>query len=225
MPTISLACVDTKNHSKAMFAVQQTVQVLHQADVTVSKIYWFSDQKFGNVSSVPITWYSIPAISKFPNDYNMIILKTLPEVFTEDFVLIVQHDGYAVNHHSWDSQFFEYDYIGAVWPYQQMNNIFPGLYAKYADANRVGNGGFSLRSQKLMKALLHITWDDQLWHQNEDSVVCNDIRDQLINSYGIKFAPPSLADKFSIAWNTNSPWFTTSLGFHSTRIESAYNPM
>ncbi len=223
MPTISLACVDTKNHSKAMFAVQQTVQVLHQAHVNVSKIYWFSDIKYSRPSLVPVTWYPISTITQFPRDYNQILLRTLPEICSEDFVLIVQNDGYAVNADSWSDGFFSYDYIGAVWPYQQMSHIFPGLYEQYQDAQRVGNGGFSLRSQKLMQALLNISWENH-WHQNEDHLICNDFRTRLDLDYGIKFAPAHVADQFSIEWNTSSKWFKHSFGFHSTRIEPLYNP-
>ena len=52
----------------------------------------------------------------------------------------MQWDGYAVNPGAWDAAFLDCDYLGAKWSWHK-------------DAMRVGNGGFSLRSRRLLLAL------------------------------------------------------------------------
>ena len=56
-------------------------------------------------------------------------------------MLIIQHDGFILNHKAWDNEFLNYDYIGA--PVYWMGNKLI----------EVGNGGFSLRSKKLLKII------------------------------------------------------------------------
>jgi len=59
--------------------------------------------------------------------------------------LLVQPDGFVINPDKWDNQFFEYDYIGAPW--EQVPHSYLDPWGK---PHRVGNGGFSFRSKKLL---------------------------------------------------------------------------
>ena len=209
MPSISIACIDTRNHYKAMWAVDQTIKCLQQAQVAITKVHWFSDQSFVLNSQVPITYYPIEPIKNFPHDYNYVCLKLLPEVLTEDFVIIVQHDGYAVNHQSWCEEFYHYDYIGAV----SWSHYNPPV---------VGNGGFTLRSKKLLNAISVV--QPPVDFDGEDAQICIWNRDLFEKRFAIKFAPLHIADKFSIEhWRTDSPWLGKSLGFHHPSIEPFYN--
>jgi len=86
---------------------------------------------------------------------------------------------YDVN--SWRPEFMCYDYIGAPWPWHS--------------SHRVGNGGFSLRSQKLMAYLAdHVEWFP-ICHPDDDTI-CRKYSDAL-TGVGFKFAPEAVADQFS----------------------------
>jgi len=107
----------------------------------------------------------------------------------ENHILTVQHDGYIVNPAAWTDEFLQYDYIGAPW--------YNGC---------VGNGGFSLRSQKLLYALTQVKVFDP---HPEDWRIGINYREEL-EGHGVKYAPVSLAHKFSIE---NKP-YVDSFGFH-----------
>ena len=76
------------------------------------------------------------------------------------------------------------------------------------DGMRVGNGGFSLRSRRLLEALQdpRIALADA-----EDETICRTFRPLLEREYGIRFADESLADRFSFeaAYPVGRPF-----GFH-----------
>jgi hypothetical protein len=127
-------------------------------------------------------------------DYSRFCLRDLPTLSDTPFVLVVQWDGYVIAPEEWTSSFRKYDYIGAV-----IHNPLVGAY--------VGNGGFSLRSRKLQKALLSLPLAGDM---QEDEVISRVFRAQLEKS-GIRFAPLKLAERFSYeVRHTGQPTF----GFH-----------
>jgi Protein of unknown function (DUF5672) len=117
--------------------------------------------------------------------YNYFIMKRLASFVRTSFVLVVQYDGFILNPAAWTDAFLNYDYIGAPW---------------WCD-HYVGNGGFSLRSKRLLDCL---QGDDQITEFNpEDHHICRTYGPRLTNA-GIRFAPEALASQFSIE------------GFHAT---------
>lgn len=73
----------------------------------------------------------------------------------------------------------------------------------------MGNGGFSIRSRRLLQATA-----DPLFARleaPEDEAIGRLLRSYLELRYGIRFAPPGLADAFSIE---HAPLAGRSLGFH-----------
>jgi len=83
--------------------------------------------------------------------YNHFIVYRLHEYVDTSHALVVQNDGYVVNPEEWSDQFLEYDYIGAPWPMPQDDFSFRD---PLGNIQRVGNGGFSLRSKKILKKKL-----------------------------------------------------------------------
>ncbi|QBR01047.1 DUF5672 family protein [Paraburkholderia pallida] len=129
--------------------------------------------------------------------YSTFMIKQLGRYISTPWVLVVQWDGYVVDGSQWTEAFYQYDYIGARW-----------LNAK--EGIEVGNGGFSLRSSKLLKALADerfATGTERL----EDVLICNTWRSVLENDYGIRFAPAELADRFSYEYAVPA---RPSFGFH-----------
>ncbi len=115
--------------------------------------------------------------------YSRFVLQRLPDFIKTPFALVVQWDGYVVNPAAWANAFRKYDYIGAAWH----GKLEPGT-------RRVGNGGFSLRSRKLLAATKKLP---PVAGYNEDALICHAFGDQLEREAGIRFAPVKIADRFS----------------------------
>lgn len=126
------------------------------------------------------------------DEYSRFMLFDLARYIKTDFALVIQYDGYVLNADAWSDEFFQYDYIGAPWPPKTH-------YTREGAEVRVGNGGFSFRSKKLLDAfnVLGLSFTDNgtgFFH--EDGQICNYHR-KALEDYGIKFAPVEVAARFS----------------------------
>lgn len=125
--------------------------------------------------------------------YNMIY--RLGDYIDTEFALVIQSDGHVINPSSWREEFLDYDYIGA--PFAMPKDDF-----SYRDINgnifRVGNGGFSLRSKKLIDLpnKLNLEWKPFHGFYNEDGFICAMNR-HIYEENGCKFAPIDVAKYFS----------------------------
>lgn len=187
---VTLCCVDTRNHALALRALVKSQQAIR-----FGRTLLLTDAMPGGVA-VPAA-IEIVAIRDIPSRdaYSEFVLKSLLRCIETPHVLLVQWDGYVVNPAAWDPAFLECDYIGAKW--------------FWADAGeRVGNGGFSLRSRKLLEALQ----DPRIQLvDNEDVTIGRVFRPLLETEHGIRFADEALADRFSFeaAYPIGKPF-----GFH-----------
>src|SRR5687768_728738 len=127
--------------------------------------------------------------------YSWFMLRELAAHIATPFALCVQWDGYALNGARWSEAFLEYDYIGAPWP-------------QFDDDYRVGNGGFSLRSRKLLQASakLPVRPGDA-----EDIAICRTHRRRLEKEAGVRVAPEEVARAFSFE---RLPRTGAEFGFH-----------
>ena len=131
-------------------------------------------------------------------NYCRFLINELYKYIKSDYILICQWDGYIRNPRAWTNEFLDYDYIGAPWDFN--------------DPESVGNGGFSLRSKKLMTAMAELSLTaEECWP--EDRVICRKYR-KYLNDLGFKFAPIDLAKDFSVeVWNGGK--YTKQFGFHN----------
>ena len=136
---------------------------------------------------------SIPRLASL-DDYSRFCLKEMGGHITTDHALVVQWDGYVVDAAAWDKRWRTYDYVGA--PIYRDGRVV------------VGNGGFSLRSRKLMQALATLPVVPGI---NEDWTISEILRPTLERDFGIRFAPVELAADFS--YEQRHPGRTT-FGFH-----------
>lgn len=122
-------------------------------------------------------------IPRFANvsEYSTFMLHDFGQLVTCPHVLLVQWDGFVIDGPAWDDDFLTYDYIGAPWP-------------QFAAPYNVGNGGFSLRSRRLLTALRD---PDFLADGPEDVAICRTNRAMLEKKHGILFAPSDVAARFS----------------------------
>jgi len=113
--------------------------------------------------------------------YSEFMLNELAGYIETDFALCVQWDGYVLSARNWCEEFLAVDYIGATWP-------------QFDDGRDVGNGGFSLRSIRLLRA----SADKRIGDGGaEDVAICRNGRRLLECEYGVRFASRDLARRFS----------------------------
>jgi hypothetical protein len=110
--------------------------------------------------------------------------------------LTVQHDGWVLHPDRWDPAWLEYDYIGP-------------LYVQYP---KVGSGGFSLRSRRIMELVSTMApayTPGRMW---EDGVISLDLRHALENK-GCRFPAPEVAAQFAYGGNAHA-YQSKPFGFH-----------
>jgi hypothetical protein len=133
--------------------------------------------------------------------------------------LTIHADGYVLNPRKWSSTFLEYDYIGAPWPLRDDVFVTP-----FGRTQRVGNGGFSLRSKKLLRVpqqhevVFDVNKSDFYRHMNagllhEDGNIC--VHNRHVYEYaGCRFAPVEIAVQFSQEHFVNEARWIRPFGFH-----------
>ncbi|WP_439238516.1 DUF5672 family protein [Lonepinella sp. BR2919] len=157
---------------------------------------------------------------------NLYILYALKEIIKTEYCLTVQDDGWVLNGKNWQDNFFHFDFIGAVVPIlvkYEPNIIRTGNWEYWCENHRnppagfqqLLNGGFSLRSKRLLELPSHnavpmsihpptfsvesnelsLSWG--LNTHNEDVFLTGVNRERLENE-GIKFADIYTATYFSI---------------------------
>ena len=144
--------------------------------------------------------------------YSKFILNDLYRYVDTDYCLVVQADGFVLNASRWNQDFLAYDYIGAPWP----STLKMSRGDLNVSKNPVGNGGFSLRSKRLLKETAKIEFDNLIFpSKSEDLLICHFLYEKMVEA-GIKFPAPELAAKFSIE-SVNASYGQnpgTAFGFH-----------
>jgi hypothetical protein len=153
-----------------------------------------------------IEFISIPKMDL--EGYNRFSIKNFVKYADTDFVLIVQPDGFVLNLGRWQSRFLNYDYIGAPWPEE-----FCGKFPNY----RVGNSGFCLRSRRFLEEAARLYYSRG---SADDVFFCRRKR-EILESKGIRYAPPKIAANFSVEFSVpENPGadLRNVFGFHGGRV-------
>ena len=173
---VTLCCVDTVNQALALRALE-----LSRRSIRFARALLLTDALPPGVRApegieiAPVTGVTSRAA------YSNFILKSLLPHISTQHALLVQWDGYVSNPDAWDSAFLGFDYIGAQWPWE-------------SDGMRVGNGGFSLRSRRLLEALQD---PSIVCGPAEDVTICRTFRPLLERDYRIRFADEATANRFA----------------------------
>lgn len=158
-----------------------------------------------------IEWRQIPPMTKL--DYSRFVLKELHHHIATPHALIVQADGFVLRPDLWEDGWLQFDYIGAPWPPQ----LRVGKYV-LEPCCRVGNGGFSLRSKRLLEMTSPIDMSTLHFPSvSEDLVICHVLHDYLTGR-GIRFADIDTAARFAIEAPVSSTHrLGECFGFHGRR--------
>lgn len=153
------------------------------------------------------------------DEYSKYCLYELHQHVDKEYCLMVHDHAFIVNPDAWTDEFYDYDYIGAPWAYQENSYVTP-----FGEHIRVGNGGFSLRSKKLLEVPLKreipfdCTTGDFYKHFNannfaEDGNICVHNRHLFIEE-GCKFPLIETAARFSYETPVAENQGLTPFGFH-----------
>lgn len=144
------------------------------------------------------------------DDYSYYVIYNLIKHITTDFCLLVQYDGYVLRPHLWNVDFLKWDYIGAPWIISK-----DAYVTKDGEHVRVGNGGFSLRSKKLLSipSEHNMPYLEEQGFYNEDGNLCVYNR-RFLQNLGIKYAPLEIAAKFSREKDIPENIGIETFGFH-----------
>jgi len=174
-------------------ALAATARALHlsQRGLRFGEVLLFSDRRPPEDTSA--LWRPIGPL-RSREGYSRFMMRELAAHLSTQHVLCIQWDGYVLDPTAWDPAFLEYDYIGAPWPH-------------FEDEMRVGNGGFSLRSRRLLEACATLPMS----HESEDVAICRTHRRILEERFALRFAPEALARRFAFE---RIPATGKEFGFH-----------
>lgn len=186
LPQVTLCAISSVNVPATIRAMEHS---LEQVDFGVARL--FTDAVVAAhpaIEIIPIRRLSSSAA------YSEFILCDLVDHIATSHCLIVQWDGHIIDAARWSPEFLAHDYIGARWP-------------QFDDGHDVGNGGFSLRSRRLMQ----LCRDPAFRYHHPEDVAIGRVNRAWLEGRGMRFAPPMLADVFSAE---RAGDLSRSFGFH-----------
>lgn len=190
LPHVTLCAIDTRCPTLALESLRLSSQRVLFARVVLFTHNWTA----GDADIEVIDVGPIPSGA----EYSQFVLRPLPRHIGTPYVLVSQWDGFVVDAGAWSDEFLDYDYIGAPWTDQPADRA-------------VGNGGFSLRSRRLLDAGM----DRRILQAHpEDVALCRTYRDLVERDHGVRFAPAAVAGRFAFEnGSPNAPTF----GFHGPK--------
>lgn len=130
--------------------------------------------------------------------YSRFVLGQLYRHFDTSHCLIVQADGFVISPGLWRDDFLACDYIGAPWDEFIAVGVANQVRTMRLDRNRVGNGGFSLRSRRFMELAATIDFDRVVAPlRSEDFILCHHVYPGMC-ARGMKYASLELAATFAM---------------------------
>jgi hypothetical protein len=187
LSNVTLLCVETRDPDLAHWAIDQCLR-----ETRFAKVVLLTNVDLVKGKRKDIEYVQAPMI-RTTEDYSDLLLTGIDQHVVGSHVLVIQWDSFITHPTLWQDEFLEYDYIGPVWPHHP--------------ETPVGNGGFSLRSVKLLQAIKQPGF---IKRHPEDYCICVDNKDFLEKECGIQFAPIHIAEQFAIE---RSEWHDA-FGFH-----------
>lgn len=195
LPSVTLIAVDCLDAERAKNSIEKCLEVCN----------------FGGVKLLTSKEIDYPYRVRIENlnsllKYSEFMLNHVYKYCETTHMQIVQYDGWIINPLSWEDDWMRYDYVGAI--YRDENPV---------NNNSVGNGGFSLRTRRLMKFVSENLGEFKPfwgWHayMNEDGVICKGMK-SLISQAGMNICPPERAAKYAFEGNP-AYFYNKPFGFH-----------
>ena len=187
LSNVTLLCVETRDPELAHWAIDQCL-----SETQFAKVVLITDLERVKEKKANIDYVQAPPI-RTTKDYSNLLLTGVDQYVKGSHVLVIQWDSFVIHPELWNDEFLRYDYIGPVWPHHPQNPV--------------GNGGFSLRSVKLLQAIKKPGFFKK---HPEDYCICVDNKAFLEQECGIQIAPLEIAEQFAVERST---WHKA-FGFH-----------
>ena len=175
LPEVTLVAITSVAIAPTLEAVKRCID-----QIDFGRVLFLSDTEPQAELKGKIEWHKIPAL-RSRRQYSEFMLCHLHRHVETSHILCVQWDGFVLDPSRWSSEFLDFDFIGAPWPHLDGPHV-------------VGNGGFSLRSLRLMQACAELNYDES---EAEDTWICRTARPELEERYAMRFASPALAKRFA----------------------------
>ena len=201
LPEVTIVSINTRDPLESIKAIERSSKY-----IKFCKYILITDEYFDH------SFIECKIISKIKSlaEYSVFCIKELHKYIDTSFCLLVQPDGFVTNPLMWTNDFLHYDYIGAPWDMLlSQRALHQSLNQYIKDLNQVpiivGNGGFSLRSKKLLELCAKLDYSITNANIPEDNFICITSR-ELLKGHGIKFAPVSVACRFALERPINLNW-------------------
>jgi hypothetical protein len=193
LPDVTLCLVETREHDLAQLALEDCERRADFGEVIV-----FTDRpsQFMRADRTVIT------VEDWPEKigWSRCFWNEIPRYVRTSHVLCHQWDSWLVDPSMWRDDYLEYDYIGAPWPF-------------HTDGLTVGNGGFSIRSTKLLRFVRKHRAEFPTISDSDDNLFCRTYRPRLQDA-GFVWAPEPLAYDFAFECGRPDPT-ARHFGFHA----------
>jgi hypothetical protein len=191
LPEVTVVAIDDVAPDLVRLAIEDTLAQVEPHQV----LLWTDRPETAPPGVVCLECRRLESIAQ----YHRILWHEVPSRIETSHFLVIQWDGWVLDPTVWSDELLEYDYIGAPWGWHFVQ--------------RIGNGGFSLRSSKLARFLAASRYQYPPYHP-EDETLCRVYRGAL-EEIGYRWAPEALARKFSLE-HGRLPIDRT-FGFHDCR--------
>lgn len=174
LPEVSLVVVETICHELAQATVDDFLAKVEPKEVLI-----FTDRP-DKLSVNGATARTIPNWDN-KNVHGMFCNSGIAEYVNTPAVLFVEWDAGICDAAMWDNSWLQFDYLGSPWWYTD-------------GSPNVGNGGFSLRSKRLIDFLAQNTTKYPVRTDNE---LCRDFGPKIIADGNFNWAPVPIANDFA----------------------------
>jgi hypothetical protein len=171
-------------------------------------VKFVSDKKPTNLPNGIIYEYC-PKITN-THEFDVYAFEHLYKHVQTSHMLMCQWHAFILRSYLWDDDWLKTDYIGGLWPWStNYSNAFTG------EIIRVGNGGFSLRSKKIMSIpfTLGLKTVYDRGFSNDDGLLCSYYRKQMLDC-GIKYGSIKQSAVFSFENLTQENYGVKNFGYH-----------
>ncbi len=177
LPEVTLIMIETLDHELARLAVKECTTKARFGEVLICTD---KPDLFGDINCTP-RFYEVP---NWPDkiSWSRFNWHGVPPLIKTRQTLGIQWDSWIWDTGMWQHDYLEYDYIGAPW--------------WYTDGRNVGNGGFAMRSKKLLQYVYNHKARFPVVNALDDDLFCRKYRADLEN-VGFVWAPEKLARDFA----------------------------
>jgi hypothetical protein len=186
LPDVTLVCTSSvriNEHIRSMLKCSEEIEF--------GKMLFVSHEKPADLPT-NIEFIEYPKIENIM-DFNHLMWEDIGWMIETSHSLFCQDHATILNSNLFKQEWLDLDYLGAIWPVVKNSYV-----ANNGEVVRNGNGGFSLRSTRLMRLPRQMDWElrQEQSYFNEDGNVCCYWRKEMLEQ-GIKYGTAEDAALFS----------------------------